>query len=176
MDGPQGQNFALEVQELRKQMREMQCKLSDVEEEYKTKNARLNESVLQLTAELKQFKQNCKEKDEALKQAYKGNKELCLAIKNLEKRIKDMNGDDTETKNSIVTDIIKLINKHRDTVLVGIGTGVICAFLTAMGVPFIFGAAVTWKSCALGGVAGGVASALVYDQYKQYNGKERSAN
>ena len=84
-----------------------------------------------------------------------------------------MNGDDTEANSSIVTDIIKLINKHRDTVLVGIGTGVICAFLTAMGVPLIFGAAVTWKSCALGGVAGGVASALVYDQYKKYNGKEK---
>ena len=84
----------------------------------------------------------------------------------LAQRIEDA-GDDPVEINSILTDILELVKKHKKTILVGVIGGAIGALLFAYGVPLVpvYGAAVVTKTTiAWAGVATGGATALLYDE------------
>ena len=117
----------------------MKKKVSDLSEEShqqtqqlhstRHENTRLRQKVSELTDMIKEIQSTCDEKDAELREVCKEKKELRQQVADLKKRIRSYQSNDTREQNSIVTDILALIDRHGKIILAGIGLGIISIFL-----------------------------------------------
>ena len=190
-DQPNGQEMAMLLQGIR-QMQTLQSDMLTLKKEVsdlKAENEAFRSTIRELTDENRQLKStisellaelNANKDNPVINVEEEEEGEIDPAVQAdqdaIHQRIMNEGNDPTQ-RNSILKDILELVKKHKETILVGVVGGAIGALLVSYGVPLVLGAAVcSTKVVASGAVVVGGSAALFYDVYDQERCQEARLN